>query len=48
MEHDRSILLRGAVLLGVPFLYLVLGLLHPTANPELGDETGLFVWLHIA
>ncbi len=24
-----------------------LGLLHPTVNPELGDETDLFVWLHI-
>lgn len=48
MEDDRRIFLRRAVLFGVPFLYVVLGLLHPTANPELGDETGLFVWLHIA
>ena len=39
---------RRVVLLGVPSLYLVLGLLHPTANPELGDETDLFVNLHIA
>jgi hypothetical protein len=29
-------------------LYVVLGLLHPTANPELGDDTDLFVWLHVA
>jgi hypothetical protein len=36
------------VLLGVPSLYVVLGLLHPTANPELGDETDRFVNLHIA
>jgi hypothetical protein len=36
------------VLLGVPALYVLLGLLHPTANPELGDETDLFVRLHIA
>jgi hypothetical protein len=47
MEDERSILVRRAVLFGVPILYLVLGLLHP-ANPELGDETSLFVNLHIA
>jgi hypothetical protein len=39
---------RRVVLLGVPSLYILLGLLHPTHNPELGDETDLFVWLHIA
>jgi hypothetical protein len=39
---------RRVVLLGVPSLYILLGLLHPTANPELGDETELFVGLHIA
>jgi hypothetical protein len=39
---------RRVVLLGVPSLYVLLGLLHPTTNPELGDETGLFVGLHIA
>jgi hypothetical protein len=48
MEGKRSILLRRGVLLGAPFLYLILGLLHPTANPELGDTTGLFIGLHIA
>jgi hypothetical protein len=48
MEGDRSILLRRAVLFGVPFLYLVLGLFHPTSNPEVGDETGLFIGLHVA
>jgi hypothetical protein len=36
------------ILFGVPSLYVVLGLLHPTHNPELGDETDLFVNLHIA
>ena len=36
------------LLLGVPGLYVLLGLLHPTANPELGDETELFIGLHIA
>jgi hypothetical protein len=39
---------RRVVLLGVPFLYVLLGLLHPTANPELGEETDLFIGLHIA
>jgi hypothetical protein len=48
LEGERNILLRRGVLLGVPFLYLLLGLLHPTANPELGDATGLFIGLHIA
>ena len=40
--------MRRVILLGVPFLYVLLGLLHPTANPGLGDETDLFVGLHIA
>lgn len=48
MEGERRILVRRTVLFGVPFLYLVLGLLHPTSNPEVGDETGLFIWLHVA
>jgi len=39
---------RRVVLLGVPFLYVLLGLLHPTANPELGDDPSLFISLHIA
>ena len=39
---------RRVVLLVVPSLYILLGLLHPTANPELGDETDLFIGLHIA
>ena len=39
---------RRVVLLGVPFLYVLLGLMHPTANPELGDDTDFFVRLHIA
>lgn len=47
MTVDRSNW-RRVVLLGVPSLYVLLGLLHPTANPELGDETGLFIGLHIA
>lgn len=48
MRSEQSLVPRRAVLLGVPFLYVVLGLLHPTENPEVGDPTGLFVGLHIA
>lgn len=47
MEGERSILMRRVVLFGVPLLYVALGLLH-TDNPEVGDETGLFIGLHIA
>ena len=47
MDDERRILVRRAVLFGVPLLYVVLGLLH-TENPEVGDETALFIWLHIA
>lgn len=47
MENGR-VVWRRVILLGVPSLYVVLGLLHPTTNPELGDETNLFIWLHIA
>ena len=39
---------RRVVLLGVPSLYVILGLLHPTANPELGDDPSRFINLHIA
>ena len=39
---------RRLVLFGVPSLYVLLGILHPTANPELGDETDLFIGLHVA
>ena len=47
MEGERGSLWRRAVLFGVPSLYVVLGLLH-TDNPEVGDETRLFIGLHIA
>lgn len=38
---------RRVVLIGVPSCYVLLGLLHPTTNPELGDETDLFIGLHV-
>jgi hypothetical protein len=47
MQGERSTLWRRAVLFGVPSLYVILGLLH-TDNPEVGDESALFIWLHIA
>lgn len=47
MAGDRQTW-RRVVLLGVPFLYVILGLLHPTANPDLGDDPNLFIGLHIA
>jgi hypothetical protein len=48
MESDRGIIVRRTVLFGTPLLYLVLGLLHPNPDPGLGDDTGLFIGLHIA
>ena len=45
---DRRPTWRRVLLLGVPSLYVLLGLLHPTANPDLGDETDLFIGLHVA
>jgi len=47
VERQRGTNLRRAVLVGVPLAYLVLGLLHPTENPEVGDATGLFIGLHL-
>ncbi|HET9420397.1 MAG TPA: hypothetical protein VFO49_04615 [Nocardioides sp.] len=44
--HQRT--WRRVLLFGVPAMYVVLGLLHPTENPELGDDTDLFVGLHVA
>jgi hypothetical protein len=48
VENEHSTFVRRAVLFGVPFLYLALGLFHPTSNPKLGDDTGLFIGLHVA
>jgi hypothetical protein len=47
MKSGHNGAARRVVLFGMPFLYIVLGLLHP-ANPELGDETTLFIALHYA
>jgi hypothetical protein len=45
MTIDRQ-LVRRTVLFGTPLLYIVLGLLHPM-DPVLGDDTGLFIGLHV-
>ena len=38
---------RRTVLFGVPGLYIALGLMHPTTNPGVGDESAVFIGLHI-
>ena len=48
VQSEPGIFMRRTVLLGVPLLYLMLGLLHPTSNPEVGDETDFFIGLHVA
>lgn len=48
MATNRKTLVRRGFLFGVPFLYLVLGLLHPMMDPKVGDDTGLFIGLHYA
>lgn len=46
-KADRTLLVRRAVLFGVPTCYIVLGALHATANPEVGDPTTLWIGLHL-
>jgi hypothetical protein len=48
MHDEHSVLWRRTILFGVPFLYLILGLLHPPANPARGDDPDLVFGLHIA
>ena len=48
MEAEPSALVRRVTLFGVPSLYVVLGFMHPTSNPEVGDDPAFFIWLHIA
>ena len=48
MEGTNRIDLRRAVLFGTPFLYIVLGILHPMEDPGMGEATGLFIGLHFA
>ena len=48
MHDECNVHWRRLLIFGVPLLYLMLGMLHPRANPELGDPTGVFIGLHIA
>ena len=48
MDNHRSSHIRRLVLFGVPPLYLILGLFHPSVNPEVGDDTSLWIALHAA
>ena len=47
-RRDLRRLGRWAVLLLAPVLYVVVGLLHPLENPGVGDDTALFIALHVA
>jgi hypothetical protein len=43
---DRSTFQRIA-LFGGPIGYIALGLVHPMSDPQVGDATGFFVFLHV-
>jgi hypothetical protein len=47
MHTQRSTLVRRAVLFGGPLGYIVLGLVHPMGDVEVGDATGLYIFLHL-
>lgn len=47
VARDRNLLVRRAVLFGVPLCYAVLGALHPMSNPEVNDPTTLWIGLHL-
>jgi hypothetical protein len=48
MAGDGALLVRRAVLFGVPLCYIVLAALHPMSNPQVGDPTTLWIGLHLA
>jgi hypothetical protein len=45
--HPRSTLVRRAVLFGGPLGYIVLGLVHPIDDLEVGDPAGFYIFLHL-
>ena len=45
--HPRSTLVRRAVLFGGPLGYIVLGLVHPMGDLEVGDPAGFYIFLHL-
>jgi hypothetical protein len=48
LEAGNRMTVRRLVLFGTPFLYIVLGILHPMEDPVVGESTGLFIGLHFA
>lgn len=47
MPLRRSQLIRRAVLFGGPLGYIVLGLVHPMGDLEVGDAAGFYIGLHV-
>jgi hypothetical protein len=47
MGTDRSTLVRRAVLFGGPLGYIVLGLVHPSGDLDVGDAAGFYIFLHV-
>jgi hypothetical protein len=45
--HPRSLLVRRAILFGGPLGYIVLGLVHPIDDLEVGDAAGFYIFLHL-
>ncbi|HET9322677.1 MAG TPA: hypothetical protein VFO03_02285 [Gaiellaceae bacterium] len=46
-RDDRETMLRRAVVFTAVGGYFVLGILHPTGDLEVGDDTTLYLWLHL-
>jgi hypothetical protein len=47
MPLRRSQLVRRAVLFGGPLGYIILGLVHPMGDLEVGDAAGFYIGLHL-
>jgi hypothetical protein len=47
MFPPASLPVRRAVLFGAPLGYIVLGLVHPMGDLEVGDAAGLYILLHV-
>jgi hypothetical protein len=47
MFPPASLALRRAVLFGAPLGYILLGLVHPMGDLEVGDAAGFYIFLHV-
>jgi hypothetical protein len=47
MHAQPSTLVRRIVLFGAPLGYIVLGLVHPMGDLEVGDAAGFYIFLHV-